>query len=193
MKNLYAAFVKAQASMDHASKDAKNPHFKSTYSSLLSVIDSVRPALAANGLAFVQKLHQADNGVSVETVIIHESGEEMSCGILFIPATKQDAQGFASACSYAKRYSLQAAVGIASEDDDGQAASKVKAHVVLAPMPGTDIETARSQMVAAPDLSTLQGTFAWHYKAATEAQKPALKAIYDEIKALIPELEPATF
>jgi hypothetical protein len=41
-----------------------------------------------------------------------------------MPATKNDAQGFGSALSYARRYSLMAACGIAPEDDDGNAATK---------------------------------------------------------------------
>ena len=56
MNELSKALVKAQAAMSHAAKDSKNPHFKSAYSSLASVIDAVRPHLAGNGLAFVQML-----------------------------------------------------------------------------------------------------------------------------------------
>lgn len=77
-----------------------------------------------NGIALVQQLHEAEHGVTVETVFIHESGEMLNCGKLFVPATKQDAQGFGSALTYARRYSLMAACGIAPEDDDGNAASR---------------------------------------------------------------------
>ena len=125
LKNLSASLVKAQAAMQSAAKDSKNPHFKSSYSSLHAVIEAVRPPLSENGLGFVQKLHTADGGVSVETVLIHESGEQMSCGILFIPASKQDAQGFGSAVSYGKRYSLQSALGVSSDDDDAEEATKI--------------------------------------------------------------------
>jgi hypothetical protein len=60
----------------------------------------------------------------VETVFVHESGEMMECGKLHVPASKQDAQGYGSALTYARRYSLMAAAGIAPEDDDGNAASR---------------------------------------------------------------------
>jgi hypothetical protein len=60
-------------------------------------------------------------------VFIHESGEKMSAGVLHVPATKQDAQGYGSALTYARRYSLMAACGIAPEDDDGNAASNKNA------------------------------------------------------------------
>jgi hypothetical protein len=62
--------------------------------------------------------------VKVSTVFIHESGEQLTGGSLFMPATKHDAQGFGSALSYARRYSLMAACGIAPEDDDGNQATK---------------------------------------------------------------------
>jgi hypothetical protein len=182
MKAISQALVKAQAAMNHAAKDAKNPHFKSAYSSLASVIDAVRPALSANGLAFVQKLHTADGGISVETVLIHESGEELSCGILFIPATKQDAQGFGSAISYGKRYSLQAALGIASEDDDGQAAVKTRPAPVQTVKVTIDMDAAVDEMSAQTSIAALKECFAKWYKSAEGEQKETLKFMYDGIK-----------
>jgi hypothetical protein len=182
MEAISKALVKAQAAMSHAAKDAKNPHFKSAYSSLASVIDAVRPALSSNGLAFVQKLHTADGGVSVETVLIHESGEQFSCGTLFIPATKQDAQGYGSAISYAKRYSLQAALGIASEDDDGQAAVKTRPAPVQTVKVTIDMDAAVDEMSAQTSINALKECFAKWYKSAEGEQKETLKFMYDGIK-----------
>jgi hypothetical protein len=48
----------------------------------------------------------------------------MRCGKLHVPAAKQDPQGYGSALTYCRRYSLMTACGIAPEDDDGNAASK---------------------------------------------------------------------
>ena len=177
---LAKSLVTAQAAMSHAAKDSKNPHFKSAYSSLASVIDAVRPALSSNGLAFVQKLHTADGGVAVETVLIHESGQEMSCGTLFIPASKQDAQGFGSALSYAKRYSLQSALGIASADDDGEAAVKTSSKASVVEL--IDMNAAVDEMSAKPDLDSLKACFAKWYKLAPTSQKDLLKMMYDGIK-----------
>jgi hypothetical protein len=61
--------------------------------------------------------------VSVETVLHHSSGEKESLGVLYVPANKRDAQGFGSALTYARRYALQTAFGVPTEDDDGNAAS----------------------------------------------------------------------
>lgn len=121
---LAAALAKAQGAMAGAIKDAINPHLKSKYADLASVVDAVRPALAPHGLSFVQVCHEWDIGAQVETIILHESGEWLSCGKVSVPAMKADAQGFGSALTYARRYGLSAAFGVAPEDDDGHAATK---------------------------------------------------------------------
>lgn len=123
-KQVSAALVKAQRAFGPALKSSTNPHFKSRYADLSACIEAVIDGLHANGLALVQKQHPHDGGVSVETIFIHESGEHLSAGILSVPAAKQDPQGYGSALTYARRYSLMAACGIAPEDDDGNAASK---------------------------------------------------------------------
>jgi hypothetical protein len=124
MKNLAAAFVKAKRSFGPALKDKTNPAFRSKYADLGACIDAVESALLDNGIAFVQDTFEDATGVTVETVFLHESGEERRCGKLHVPAAKQDPQGYGSALTYARRYSLMAACGIAAEDDDGNAASK---------------------------------------------------------------------
>jgi hypothetical protein len=182
MQELAKALVKAQSSMNHAAKDAKNPHFKSSYSSLASVIDALRPHLAGNGLAFVQKLHNANNEIGIETVIIHESGQEMSCGVLFIPVTKNDAQGVGSCISYGKRYSLQAAFGISSEDDDGNAA--VKSAPVKIVFNG---DKAVDEMDSKKTIPELQTVFAKWYKIADSEQRANLQAHYEGMKDYLTE------
>lgn len=132
MKTISAAFVAAQKSFAPALKQSINPHFKSRYVDLAGCVEAVIDALNSNGIALQQHLSQSDTGVIVETVFIHESGERMECGKVHIPASKHDAQGFGSALTYARRYSLMAACGIAPEDDDGQAASKKSATPVKA-------------------------------------------------------------
>lgn len=122
--SLSAAMAKAFAEIEAATKSANNPHFKSKYADLGAVIEAVKPALISHGLFFTQRSHPADNGVSVETVLHHESGEELSLGTLFVPANKQDAQGFGSALTYARRYGLMTAFGVPAEDDDGNAAAR---------------------------------------------------------------------
>lgn len=124
MKQIASALVKAQREFGPALKTSRNPHFKSKYADLSAVVEAVIDGLNNNGIALIQQTHECDSGVIVETLLIHESGEQISGGRLHVPASKQDAQGYGSALTYARRYSLMATTGIAPEDDDGNAASK---------------------------------------------------------------------
>ncbi len=119
--DLAAALCKAQAAMEGAKKDASNPHFKTKYADLAAVWDAIREPLTSNGLSVVQLLRDVQNGVEVETILLHSSGQQISA-VLAMPASKQDAQGYGSAATYARRYALMAMVGVAPEDDDGNAA-----------------------------------------------------------------------
>jgi hypothetical protein len=127
MKLISAALVKAQKQFAPALKTNTNPHFKSKYVGLDGCVEAVIDALNDNGIYLMQKNHPNDTGIAVETIFIHESGESISGGVLTVPADKQNPQGYGSALTYARRYSLMAACGIAPEDDDGNSASKPKA------------------------------------------------------------------
>lgn len=127
IKQIASALVKAQKAFGPALKSSSNPHFRSKYADLSACVEAVIDGLNSNGIALVQHTHDCEHGVTVETVFIHESGEIYSAGKLHVPAVKHDAQGYGSALTYARRYSLMAACGIAPEDDDGNAASKNKA------------------------------------------------------------------
>jgi len=127
-KQIFAALVKAQKAFGPALKDKTNPAFRSKYADLGACIEAVIDALNAAGIALIQRQHPHDGGVCVETVFLHESGESYSAGMLTVPASKQDPQGYGSALTYARRYSLMAACGIAPEDDDGNAASRKPAN-----------------------------------------------------------------
>jgi len=132
MKNIASALVRAQRGFAPALKTSTNPHFRSKYVDLAGCIEAVVDALNAAGIALIQRTSEDSTGVTVETVFVHESGEMMECGKLHVPASKQDAQGYGSALTYARRYSLMAAAGIAPEDDDGNAASRTPAPKVSA-------------------------------------------------------------
>lgn len=129
MKAIATALVKAQKAFGPALKTSTNPHFKSKYADLSACVEAVIESLNDNGIMLMQQCHESESGVIVETLFIHESGETFSAGKLHVPAAKQDPQGYGSALTYARRYSLMAACGIAPEDDDGNAASKPQAAV----------------------------------------------------------------
>lgn len=126
MKSISSALVKAQKEFGPALKTSSNPHFRSKYADLSACVEAVIDGLNNNGIFLMQSSHLCEDGVTVETVFIHESGEQISAGKLHVPASKQDAQGYGSALTYARRYALMAACGIAPEDDDGNAAVRPK-------------------------------------------------------------------
>tara|TARA_R100000278_G_scaffold119088_1_gene100249 strand:+ start:445 stop:918 length:474 start_codon:yes stop_codon:yes gene_type:complete len=108
-----------------ASKDGKNPHFKSNYSTLEEVMAAARQANQF-GLYFMQPLDLVTIGEQVvqivRTEIVHAPSGEMRTSICPIRSKDpQDPQKMGSGITYAKRYSLQAAFGLPSEDDDGEA------------------------------------------------------------------------
>jgi len=127
MKNIAKAFVAAKRAFSPALKDKTNPQYRSKYADLGACLDAVNDSLLANGIALYQETSEDSTGVTVETVFLHESGETFRGGKLHVPASKQDPQGYGSALTYARRYSVMAACGIAAEDDDGNAAAKAKA------------------------------------------------------------------
>jgi len=159
MKNIATALVKAQKAFGPALKSSTNPHFKSRYADLSACVEAVIDALNNNGIALIQQNQPSPDGVIIETIFLHESGESLNCGQLFVPANKHDAQGFGSALTYARRYSLMAACGIAPEDDDGNTASR---------KPQVN-ESALVDHLAAIEASTDQEQLKAAYKAAYAA------------------------
>jgi hypothetical protein len=158
MDKIASALVKAQKAFGPALKSSTNPHFRSRYADLSACVEAVIEGLNGAGIALVQRTSEDNTGVTVETVFIHESGEMLECGKLHVPAAKQDPQGYGSALTYARRYSLMAACGIAPEDDDGNAATRKAA-------PTPDI----TDHLAAIEASATSDELAKVYKDAYEA------------------------
>jgi hypothetical protein len=165
MKEIASALVKAQKEFGPALKSSTNPAFRSRYADLSACVEAVIDALNNNDIFMMQPTHECDNGVIVETIFIHSSGEQISSGKLHVPATKHDAQGYGSALTYARRYSLMTACGIAPEDDDGNNASKPKA------APAKPVAQATSPAKASPPPAKIEGKEGpWQLKVSIEPQ-----------------------
>jgi hypothetical protein len=119
---LAKALASAQGEMEHASKDSTNPHFKSKYADLASIREACKP-LSKVGIAILQPVRATGTAVTVTTMLVHSSGEWIAED-LTMTAGQNTPQAIGSAITYGRRYGLAAMVGIAPEDDDGQAASK---------------------------------------------------------------------
>ena len=126
LTEIAAALSKAQSEMGGAAKSADNPFFKKSYADLASVIAAITGPFSSNGLSFVQSPGFSESRIVVTTRILHSSGEWLE-GDTVLPPTKNDAQGYGSAITYAKRYGLQAMAGVPSVDDDGNGAVEHRA------------------------------------------------------------------
>ncbi len=123
LKEIMPALIKARGSFKAAVKDSKNPHFKSAYASLDSVVDAITDALLAQGIFQTQPTSVEDGVTILHTRFVHESGEWIGSTYPVHPV-KKDPQGEGSALTYARRYALMSLAGIAPEDDDGNAATQ---------------------------------------------------------------------
>lgn len=165
-----SALSAAQGEIDDATKKGLNPAFRSKYADMAAVRAVIREPLAKHGIAVTQFAKTVQHGqgmaVEVETMILHKTGQFMA-ETLRMPVVKQDAHGIGSAITYARRYGLMSMLALASEDDDGNAASNVG---------GTPAKQKAPDVDAAPIL-----------KAATEAAGKGIDTLRTYYKSLSPE------
>lgn len=136
---LAKALAAAQGKLKGAVKDANNPFFKSKYADLSSVWDACRAALSENGIAVIQAPKTVDATVTVETLLLHESGEWASES-LSATAKDDSPQSIGSTVTYLRRYGLASMVGVAPEDDDAESAQP-RAHAPPSAKPSAARQT----------------------------------------------------
>lgn len=173
------AFAKAQSEIRFAVENATNPHLKNRYADLSSVIDAIKSALLSNNIAFLQTPSQSDDGkLHLTTRLLHTSGEWIE-DTATCPLPKQDPQGFGSALTYLRRYSLSAICGLYADDDDGDRASNnVQNNNV-------DIAALCKTITDTKSADELRKAFAAAFKVVrgTAGQLPVQTA-YDQMKSL---------
>jgi hypothetical protein len=124
-KTVHAALLAARREFDPVLKDLQNPHFKSKFASLSSVLAATDSALAKYGLCLIQYTRVRENGaVLLITELVHvETNGTISSEYLLTPCKPNDPQAMGGALTYARRYSALAILGVAPEDDDGETAA----------------------------------------------------------------------
>jgi hypothetical protein len=207
------ALAKAQAEMKAAAKDHVNPAFKSKYADLASVWEVARSCLPKNDIAVFQNVTRLENGIGVETMLLHSSGEWIQSDPFFVPVSRPDAHGTMSAVTYGKRGSLCAVCGIVADepDDDGNAASgkepprtakqtfsvndgnrDAPPESWTGPMKKTALKNAITALVKdlkdCTDVSTLQGIWADN-KAVVDQAQLDLPDWYDRLEAVLMDQE----
>lgn len=123
---LAAALAKAQAAYPPIPRDREvevqtrtGGKYKFKYAPLDTILNAVRKPLSDNGLAITQLL----DGGHLTTVLFHETGAYLSASMP-LPNGDGSPQSLGSAITYLRRYSLQAMLGIAAEEDDDAQAAK---------------------------------------------------------------------
>ena len=177
INEIAAALAKAQGAIAGAVKDSTNPHFRSGFASLASVMDALREPFAAHGLSYVQPLSTAENAVVVTTRLMHSSGQWLEES-LAVPLAKNDAQGLGSAATYGRRYTLSAMGGIAQVDDDGNAATASGPVEKL-------VSTAAPKPEAAPTPLEISDAL----MALAEVAPSGMEAVQAEMEGLRPALQ----
>ena len=138
VNEVYAKLIKAKSSFGKAIKNSINPHFGNKYVDLQSVLDAVTDALLENDLVISQTGEHNGNIFVLRTMLYDSSGDSIDFGVMPIKTIKDDAQSFGSALTYARRYALMSAFGLAPEDDDDGE---------LAGRPMSELEKARLQVI----------------------------------------------
>jgi hypothetical protein len=160
--------------MSHARLDGVNPHFRSRFATLASVIDATRPALSRHGIAVVQLPGYSEGRVTVTTRLMW-GDESVECTAETRPK-KDDPQAMGSAYTYLRRYSLAAICGIAAEDDDdGNHASSARSAPASPNRSGTP-----SQAAAAAGAPRHHDSFTAHARRKFMAELGELGVKYDD-------------
>lgn len=179
LKEIAVALRDAQVDTKFAIKDSTNPHFKSRYADLTSVIVAVKDSLNLNGIVFIQTPTESAPGtLALTTRLLHSSGEWIE-DTAVCPLQKNDPQGYGSALTYLRRYSLASITGLYQDDDDGES-TRMKPEDYLKKIQSTT------------SLDNLQKTYASiisevrHDKALMQAvisEKDKMKIMFDDRKA----------
>ena len=147
---LSKAFAMFQSEVNNPINSTTNSFFKNKYATLGDVLNEVRPVLAKNGLSILQ-MPSGDGGlVQLTTLIMHTSGEWIETEPIVMRPEKSNAQGMGSVLTYARRYSLSAILGVASEDDDdgNQASQPQKSKPKTKSSPNKAVDNSLSEFIA---------------------------------------------
>ena len=166
-----AALVAAQADLRNPAKDrtANTGTYSYKYADLASILDLVRPILAKHGLAITQDVRMEDGRLLILTTLLHSSGESLQYGPL-AGSVGTSWQQTGGGITYARRYALQAILGIAADEDDDAAS---------APPPAAPKKLQAVKQAKATDEDIAR--WVQLIDAATEFME--LKSIADEIAA----------
>lgn len=177
ISEIATALATAQGEISPASKNAQNPHLKNRYADLGAVWEAVREVLPKHGLSVVQTMRVSEDGrAAVHTMLLHKSGQWIA-GMCALPVPKNDPQGFGSAYTYARRYSLSAMLGVVSEDDDDGEGAKRKPAAAPTYQP-YNMDEIKAKMAQLPTSASITDYLRSLAIPTQHPQRPAITAMY---------------
>ena len=188
---LLEAILAVQAEVGPIAKDAINPAFKSKYTTLGTIVETVGPILNKYGLVWLTFPERNDNGPTLRYQLAHVASKETTGGVMPLLLTKQDPQGLGSALTYARRYSLCAVLNlVADDDDDGNAGSAPKQTAgALARAKASMTPSATVLLAEATELQQPAGVQEADFQRFVESTgytEDGLKRLVDWLKARVP-------
>jgi hypothetical protein len=122
---LDGAIAAAFGNFGSLAKDGDNTYLKTSYLTLPTLLDAVRPALMAQGVLITSALRLVPGGFVCQTTLQHSSGGWRSSQ--FPVGDPGNPQKVAAAATYGLRINLQQLLAITGQDDDGQPAQQFAA------------------------------------------------------------------
>tara|TARA_Y100001968_G_scaffold330385_1_gene382108 strand:+ start:1820 stop:2491 length:672 start_codon:yes stop_codon:yes gene_type:complete len=125
---IFKALGHAFKELGPALKTGRNPHFKSKFAGLEATDSASRTILGDHDIFVTQGVEEGLGGLALATYLVHGASGQMigQCVPFIVPKGRMDdPQAFGSALTYARRYGLQAALGMVTADDDGETAATI--------------------------------------------------------------------
>lgn len=118
---LVAKMLEIQRVLEPMTKDSKNPHFKSSYFDINSLLSVIRPILNKYDILLYQPIVEVEGLSILRTSFVDIGSGESLISDIRLPIT-DNPQKIGGAITYYRRYALQSMLGLEAQDDDGNTA-----------------------------------------------------------------------
>lgn len=122
IKTMHQSLIEFRSKIDSVQKSATNPHFKSKYADLHSILEAIKEPLKECGLSVSHRCEYMNDSLVVITDL--ENGEDTITSVF--PVHGQKPQEIGSSMTYARRYNLSCLLDLPTADDDGNSANDSK-------------------------------------------------------------------
>lgn len=193
---LLNAFINVQKKLTQPSKDKQGYGYK--YADLNGVIKQIQDASQDQDIAYIQQPVTSGGDTGIHNYLINSQGAIFDLGSYLLNISSPNPQDYGKALTYARRYSISAIYGIASEDDtDAQEFKSKPDYMTPSELKGMTINydgkrkdlTEVFAMAMAGDELAKQVIKEKDNSVNTKIAIKSISAIYNLSKKLMSELE----